>query len=667
MPEMEKGVPLRNVGIVAHVDAGKTTITEEFLFAAGATKAAGSVDKGTAVTDSMSVERERGISVRLATASFLWKGVRINLVDTPGHVDFCAEVERSLRALDCAVLVLSAVEGVQAHTSTIFSALRALKIPTLFFINKLDRIGADVQAVVEEIKRELTADVLLLQDATNQEQGDASIIQVWEPGENKNSAVAGIVESIVENDDKLLDRFLDGEEISHEELDTALAAGTAQCLHYPVLLGVAKNSIGIESLLDAIVRYLPGPEADENKPLSGVVFRIDHTSKFGKIAGVRIFSGKMNTRDLVFNATRSVDEKVSLLKKVYTGKYEDVKTLGAGDIGVICGFSEAQVGDILGENANIPDSYSFSVPLLTVMVVPENESELSSLTSALKELTAEDPMLDLEFLSEQRELHLKISGWIQIEILEAVLKDRFGLSATFTSPTIIYKETPSTTGFGFERYWMPKPCWAIVKFLIEPLPVGSGVVYASQLGVNDVALKYQNEVERTIPLALRQGTKGWEVTDLKITLVEGEEHHVHSRPGDFIIATPMAMMNGLVETGTTLLEPILTFKISASRDLLGSITSDLSRMRGTFGSPEVVGERFVLEGKIPAATSLDYPVQLASRSGGKAKISTRLCSYEPCTLEQGKTTEFRGISPLDRSKYILKARGGITLGINPKS
>ena len=648
----------RNVGIVAHVDAGKTTICEQFLFAAGAIGSAGSVDKGTSTTDSMSVERERGISVRLATASFIWDGVRINLVDTPGHVDFCAEVERSLRALDCAVLVISAVEGVQAHTSTIFKALQALCIPTLIFINKIDRIGADIQAVVAEIKRELTGDVLLLQEAINQGKTDASMVPVWHDG--SDGTPADLVEAIVENDDAMVSRFLNGESFSHAELDQVLASGTAQCMHYPVLLGVAKNGIGVKPLLDAIVGYLPSPRGDDDAPLSAVVYRIDHTHKLGKTAGVRVFQGKITTRDLVHNATRSVDEKVSLLKKIYTGKYEDIKTLGAGDIGVICGLSQAQVGDVLGSADNIPDSYSFSAPLLTVMATPDNDADFSLLTTALRELAAEDPMLDLEFLPQQRELHLKITGWIQIEILESVLKDRFGLSVSFSSPTIIYKETPSTTGFGFERYWMPKPCWAILKLLIEPLPVGSGVQYESRLGVNDVALKYQNEVERTIGKALRQGPKGWEVTDLKITLVEGEEHPIHSRPGDFIIATPMAMMNGLVETGTTLLEPVLAFKISAARDLLGSITSDLSRMRATFGSPDVVEDRFVLEGKIPAATSLDYPVQLASRSGGKAKISTRLCSYEPCTLEQGKTTSFRGISPLDRAKYILKARGAIT-------
>ncbi len=649
----------RNVGILAHVDAGKTTITEQFLFAAGAIKSAGSVDKGTSTTDSMGVEKERGISVRSAMVSFLWQGVRINLIDTPGHVDFSAEVERSLLALDCAVLVISAVEGVQAHTGTIFQALRALEIPTLFFINKIDRLGADVGAVLAEIRRELAEDAIMLQKAVNEGENNASVVGVWPSGDS-GVADGPIAESVIEKNDLFLNRFLSGESFLFRELDDALAVGTARCQFYPVLMGVAKNGVGIMPLLDAVVHYLPGPEVNEEKPLSAVVFRIDHTEKLGKIAGVRLFSGRMSTRDAVFNTTRSVEEKVSHLKKIYTGKYEDIRTLGAGDVGVVCGFSQAKVGDILGSGEHISKSHGFSVPLLTVRAVPEQEADFSSLAGVLLKLADEDPLLGVKFLPQQRELHLKIYGWIQIEVLETVLKERFGLKVSFSNPTIIYKETPSTTDFGFERYWMPKPCWAIIKLLIEPLPVGSGIQYESRLGVNDVALKFQNEVQRTIPKALKQGPKGWEVTDLKITLVQGEEHPVHSRPGDFIIATPMAVMNGLVETGTTLLEPILAFRISACRDLLGSITSDLSRMRATFASPEIMNDQLVLEGKIPAATSLDYPVQLASRSGGKAKISTRLCSYEPCTVEQGATRPYCGISPLDRSKYILKARGALT-------
>ena len=653
----------RNVGILAHVDAGKTTLTEQLLHAAGAIAAPGSVDKGTAVTDTLEVERERGISVRLATASFTWQDVCINLVDTPGHVDFCAEVERSLRIMDSAVLVISAVEGVQAHTSTIFHALQAMTIPTLIVINKIDRIGADVQAVMAEIEQELTTNAILLHEARNEADAEASPIPVWRPIQDPASTLTDrLIEAIVENDETLLSRYLDGEALPFHELDLSLARSTADCKLHPVLLGVAKNGLGIAELLDAIIRYLPAAQGQDDGPLSAVVYRIDHHPKLGRTAGVRVYNGCLSPRDSVTNLTRDLTETVSQLKKNSTGKPEDLRVLKAGDIGMVYGLKNAKVGDVLGTADQVPAAHGLAAPLLTVMAVPEDESDFTRLSSALHELADEDPLLDLEFLPDQRELHVKITGWIQIEVLESLLLDRYGLKVSFSSPSIIYKETPSKGGYGFERYWMPKPCWAIMKLHLEPLPRGSGVLYESKLGVNDVALKYQNEVEQTIDHALKQGIKGWEVTDLKITLVEGEDHPVHSRPGNFKIATPMAVMNGLVETDTTLLEPILEFRITAARDLLGGITSDLSRRRATYGSPDVQGERFVLEGRIPAATSLDYPVQLASRSGGKAKIFTRLCGYEACTLEQGQTTPFRGISPLDRAKYILKARGAMTRG-----
>jgi ribosomal protection tetracycline resistance protein len=655
---------IRNVGIVAHVDAGKTTVTEQFLFRAGALAAAGSVDRGTCASDSLSVERERGISVRLATISFEWDNVRFNIIDTPGHVDFSAEVERSLRALDCAVLVLSAAEGVQAHSETIFRALQDLEIPTIIFINKIDRLGADVDAVLAEIGRELTPDCVLLQEAMGQDQGDAGLGIAWSETtwmENRESPlVENIIETIVGRDEALLERYLQGEPLGFTELDNSLAASTASCGLYPVLCGIAKNGVGIAPLLDAIVRYLPAPVGSVDDPLSGVVFKIDHHRALGRMTHVRLFDGRISMRDTVLNATRGVEEKANQLRKLYTTKYENVDSLEAGDIGAVCGLSRAQVGDVLGEGENIPDRYSLSAPLLTVRVRPEEGEDITALARALHELADEDPLLDLQWLREQNELHLKISGWIQIEVMQTVLQDRFNVKAAFEEPTIIYRETPSQTGHGFEEYTMPKPCWAVVKYLLEPGLVGSGVLFESKVGVNDIAARYQSEIQRTIGQALRQGIKGWEVTDLKITLVEGNHHTVHSRAGDFALATCMAIMNGLVDTDTTLLEPILEFRIVAPEHLLGSIISDLISMRGTFGTPGFESGKFVLTGTVPAATSLEYPIKLASRSGGKAKIATRLCSYQPCTPEQGKTAAYRGINPLDRAKYILQARGAIT-------
>lgn len=664
----------RNIGIVAHVDAGKTTLTEQLLYVAGATRSAGSVDEGTSATDSLAVERERGISVRLATETFDWQGYQINLIDTPGHLDFSAEVERSLRALDCAILVISAVEGVQANTSGIFEALNTLRIPTIIFINKLDRMGANVNAVLTEIHQELSRDCVLLQHTINVgESSDANIACDWNASSfnqhqtdpsDSTMFIEPVIEKLTEYNDELLEQVIDGKTISFETFNTQLTQSIHEARLYPVVTGVAKNALGIEQLLTAITNYLPCAQGDTEQPLSAVIFKIEHDKTLGKTAYIRVFNGQIKARDKIVNATRSsdkqtVEEKVSQIKRVYNGKYQDIDIISAGEIGVVSGLSIAKVGDVLGDDSKVPNAYRLSIPLLTVQVKPVEEKDYANLANALKQLADEDPLLNLEWLTEQRELHINICGWIQVEILETILADRFNLKATFEQPSIIYKETPKTSAEGYERYWMPKPCWAIVKFLIEPGTRGSGVVYQSKVGVNDIAAKYQNEIEATINTALKQGIKGWQLTDIKITLIEGSDHNIHSRSGDFIIATPMAIMNGLVKSDTELLEPILDFQINADAELLGTITSDITKMRGQFNSPEFSGNRVILRGTVPAATSIEYPIQLASTSNGNAKLITRLAGYAPCAIEDGKTAEYRGINPLDRDKYILWARGAI--------
>ena len=644
---------IRNIGILAHVDAGKTTITENFLYISGQSKKLGSVDNGTTQTDFLDVERERGISVRSANTTFEWEGVKINLIDTPGHVDFSADVERILRVLDCAVLVVSAVEGVQAHTETLWNALHVMKIPTIIFINKIDRVGSDIEIVIKEIKKELTDKLAVLYEGLNESSAEANIQSIWSD-QNLNEI---IVESIANTDEEILEKYLDEQTLFFTELDNSLINAVHQCNLYPVLLGSAKNSTGVKELLNAIIHYLPAHVTDSSKSLSAIVYSISHDKTMGKVAHVKVYNGTIRNREIIKNASQDIEEKVTQVRKLISNKFEDIGEVKAGDIAGVCGLQNSKVGDILGEFSEaLPDEISLRTPLLTVQVKAENNKDYPALAEAIQELSKEEPTLDFEWLREDRELHVKIMGWIQIEVLEKILENRFGIKAKFDDPTVIYKETPAKKGEGFVQYWMPKPCWAIMKFLIEPGERGSGVVYESKISVDDVRQKYQNEVERTIPNALKQGIKGWEVTDLKITLIEGEDHQVHSNPGDFIVATPMGIMNGLVNIGTTLLEPLITFKISATEDLLGAITSDITQMRGTFDSPEMENGKFILSGILPVATSLDFPVRLSSRSGGKAKISTKFYGYQECSDEQGQTRDYKGISPLDTSKWILKAR-----------
>ena len=644
---------IRNIGILAAADAGKTTLTEHFLFLSGVTKKLGSVDSGTTQTDSLNVEKERGISVRSANTSFLWEDVEINLIDTPGHVDFSADVERILRAIDAAILVVSAVEGIQAQTETIWSALKRNKIPTLIFINKIDRMGANTENVLSEIHKELTKNTIQLQQTLDEGSNEATIISCW----NLSTPNDNITERIASTDDLLLEKYINGEAISFGDTNQSLTKAVHCCELYPVLMGSAKNNMGIEALLHAVKLYLPQAKGKIENTLSALVYRIEYDKNIGKISHVRIFEGRIANREVINNASRNLSEKITRIRKLKNGKYEDVAEATAGDVVGICGLNEARYGDILGEvTEHIPVSVSMRSPLLIVQLKAINDKDYASLALALQELNIEDPSLDFQWLKEEKELHVKIMGWIQIEILERMIEDRFQIKTKFENPVVIYKETPSTVAEGFVRYWMPKPCWAILKFRIEPGLRGSGVIYESKIGVNDVMQKYQNEVERTIPVALQQGIKGWEVTDLKIILVEGEDHEMHTHPGDFVVATPMGIMDGLVNTGTTLLEPMIAFKISANEELLGNIASDITQMRGVFDSPAMENGKFILTGILPLATSHDYPLKLSSRSGGKAKISTQFHSYRECTYEQGAIREFKGISPLDTAKYILKAR-----------
>ncbi|KAF0204392.1 MAG: small GTP-binding [Bacteroidetes bacterium] len=647
---------IRNIAIMAHADAGKTTITEQFLYFSGQTSQPGNVDKGTTQSDFLPVEKERGISVSSSHTSFHWSNTRINLIDTPGHVDFSGDVERIMRIPDGVVLVISAVEGVQAHTETLWNALRKRQIPVIFFINKIDRVGADTVSVIFNIEKELNVNPLVLQATDNEGDNEVTIRNLWD----KDFRHAELLEHVIERDEKLLNNYLEGKEPEFQELDNQLAQLIKSCAVYPLFFGSAKTGLGIEALLDSIVRYFPVSTGDQLKPLSALVYGIGHDKIMGKIAYVRVFQGAINNRDLVHNATQETEEKVTQVRRVFPGKYEDTGVVEAGDLAGICGLRSACVGDLLGiYTEDIPEVVKLRTPLIVVQVNAINKKDYPALAAALQELAAEDPALEFEWLREESELRVKIMGWIQMEVLERILADRFGIEAKFENPTVIYKETPSSAAEGFVQYWMPKPCWAIMKFRIEPGVRGSGVVYQSTVAVNNIQQKYQNEVERSIEGALKQGLKGWEVTDIRITLIEGEDHPMHSRAGDFAVATPMGIMNGLVNSATTLLEPIIRYKIDASEDLLGLITSDITNMRGIFESPEIQNGRFSLTGTLPLATSLDYPVKLSSRSGGRARISTHFSGYRECTDEQGVIRPYKGISPLDTAKYILKARRAI--------
>ncbi len=664
---------LRNVGIFAHVDAGKTTTTEQILYRSGSIRSLGSVDEGTAQTDWLDVERTRGISVRAAVTRYTWRGTEVNLVDTPGHVDFLSEVERSLRVMDGAILIISAVEGVQAQTEVIWQALRDLNIPTLLYMNKLDRIGADPKRVLGEIRRLMTDRAVPIQAVANVEadfEGPIDLVDWGHEGTPADGAATTLpsvrearerlADAVAVQDDALMERYLEQGELSDADLVTTLIDKAASGELFPVLYGASNRGIGVDKLMDAIVTLLPPPAGDPEGLLSGIVFKLDKDPTMGRVSYVRLYAGKLRNRDSVRNATQDIEEKITQIRTVEGQRSEDVGVLSAGDIAAVYGWSRARIGDVIGSPAGVPGERRMAEPLLTVQAHWQNEAEFAAVVAAFQELADEDPQLDVQWLPEDRELHLKVMGPIQVEVLGQMMASRFGLNVTFDEPSVIYKETPIEPGEGFVAYTMPKPCWAILRFKIEPMPRGSGLSYGSIVRTERLLERYQNEVARRVPEALEQGLRGWPVTDLKVTLVEGEHHVWHTHPLDFVVATPMGMMDGLVNTGTKLLEPMLRYRLSTPEEFGGRIMSELVLMRGTFDTPVVRNERMEIEGMLPVATSLDFPARLGSLTKGRGTLKTFFGGYQDCPPDVETTRRRRGVNPLDTSKWILATRNALS-------
>lgn len=640
---------IRNIGLFAHVDAGKTTLSERLLAHAGAIRVSGAVDSGTAHTDRMEIERRRGISVRATCVPLDWKDTTIALIDTPGHADFAAEVERSIWALDGAVLVLSACEGVQAQTETVFRALQSNRLPTLLFINKTDREGADVQRVLQQVRRRLTTGAFLLAD--------------------RESAMA----ALADRDEKALEDYLEG--VVYD--DQSLALRLLPYIHagevYPVLCGSALQDVGVEALLDAICRFLPPPAGKVDAPVCGVVFAVEDDPVMGRGAHLRLFSGQLENRQAVqipIRASTDYMDRVHLEERKITqiralsaeGRGADLGRLYAGQIGCVYGLSGVRVGSVIGDAQRLPRPMStgkLREALMMVRVVPDRMEDKPALHRALETLAAEDPLLDVK--RYRGEEHIRVMGAIQLEVLQELIPQRFGIAVTFGAPEVIYHETIAHSAQGFVAYTMPKPCWAVIRFALEPLPRGSGIVYRSMVPVRTIQERYQHQIEQALPQALQQGMLGWPVDDVRITLIDGGDHPMHTHPLDFIVATPMALMDGLRNGGSQLLEPIAEMTITLPEQLSGRVMSEIVLMRGETVETQLSEDEgeIRLIAHVPVATSIHFPTQLQMLTGGRGQLSMRLHGYRDCALEEGKTCERRGVHPLDTAKYILAARNAL--------
>ena len=657
-------------GLLAHVDAGKTTITEQLLLLGGNIRSAGSVDQGTAQTDWMDVERRRGISVKNACAEVPYKDSVIQIVDTPGHVDFAAEVARSLQALDGAVLVISGAEGVQAHTRTIFQALERMKIPTIFAVNKVDRAGFDMDALTYQIGKRLIDRFICLQKVENPTCEDCRIVPENDLDDRKDSAaeqIAGdIFEKLAEVDEELGELYLEERKPDRTLLLKKLReySGTGEI--YPVVFLNAKQGKGVRQLADAILEYLPDGFENDSGALQGIVFQVSHDPVMGKAAHIRLFGGKLTSRNFVPIAGQQPEEweKATQIRKIQGGRFLDTGEMKAGEIAAVYGLSKCRAGDVIGKegDGDLPgldrkrENLLKIEPLLMVQVVPKDMQKETELSAALTQLSDENPFLFYERNPLTGQMYLRVMGMVQIEILEELLQSSFGLETSFLPPSVIYKEKPAHEAVGKEVYTMPKPCWAVVELKVEPLPAGSGIVFESLLKEKELPYRYQNHIRQSLMDTVSQGIYGWEVTDAKFTLVGGQSHHVHTHPLDFFVATPVAVLRALTESESMLMEPYVKISLSAAEQFMGKVMGHIVNMRGEFEAPIIEDGMFFLEAVVPLRDSMEYPVTFRSLTSGQGSYSMELDSYRPCEKGFLETLPRRGVNPLDHAKWILSCR-----------
>lgn len=645
------------IGILAHVDAGKTSITESLLHHSGATKSLGSVDKGSAITDGLSMEKSRGISIKASSVNFSWKDRTFQLVDTPGHIDFSAEVDRSLSILDAVILVISAKEGVQAHTLNLWESLIERKLPVIIFFNKIDRDGVDLEDVFLDFEKDLDARLFALNYPDLSDPDHPNLISFIHCDSHLDSRIIDkSLENLAECDASFLAQYLEGDTSDLEQvLEQGKQSIKTQSL-YGAMFGSAKLGMGVEALLNSISSLIPLPERYFSAA-AAKVFKVTFDEKKGRLAYIKSYGSTLKSKDVVHSQQLEKDIKINQIFKPHLGDLVQVSELLSGEIGVVTTSDIILSGDVLGTE-NLDDQYSkISEAVLGVQVIAKDNKDYQKLGEALEILNTEDPILDFKWFKEEREFQLKILGPIQTEVLKENLAQRWAIEAEFHKAKVIYKETPSKSAEGYVRYWMPKPCWAIMTFLIEPAPLGTGVSFTSKVRTSDISNKYINEVKRAIPWSLKQGIQGYEVTDLAITLTEGSEHNAHSNPGDFLLATPMGVLRGLENAGTDLLEPMYAFEIKASQDVLGPVSSDLNQMSAQIESTVFDHNFFIIKGRVSVAAAMDYSIKFSATTSGKGRLKLTLAGYQKTSTTEDKIRGYKGVSPLDESQWILHMRG----------
>lgn len=602
----------KTIGIVAHVDAGKTTFAEQLLYHTRSIKRKGRVDHQDAFLDSHEIEKQRGITVFADQGIFTYNDSTYFLIDTPGHVDFSPEMERSLQVMDYAIIIISAVEGIEGHTETVWEMLRKHQVPTFFFINKTDRVGADVQNIINEIHRNLTEHVCDISDLSDH----------GEMTEN-------LIELVAEHDEALLDTYLEN------GYDQALWVTSIKNMIkenklFPLASGSALQDIGIEDFL-AKLDLLTETDYSSQKPFAGRVYKIRYDSTGTKITFIKALSGTVKVRETI-QYGHDISEKVTQIRLYNGEKFKTVDQVTAGELFAVTGLSLASVGDGLGTIKGKVNSEM--VPTLKSKVIFEPSVPVKEALRYFKMLDAEDPSLHVTWEETLQEIHIHVMGVIQLEVLKEVILERFGLRVLFENPEILYKETIETSVVGYGHF-EPLGHYAEVHLKLEPGERNSGIQFKNYCHADDLALGHQNLIQQHLFESEHHGLlTGSPITDVKVTLLTGRAHNKHTSGGDFREATFRALRQGLEKASNILLEPYYQYKIKVDINQMGRVLSDIQQAYGRMDSPKTEGDKAILTGMVPVSTFMNHSSQLASLTQGKGTISLTFAGYDCCHNEQ---------------------------------
>jgi elongation factor G len=668
----------RNFGIIAHIDAGKTTTTERIMFYTGMTHRIGSVDDGTTVTDWMVQERERGITIVSAAVSAEWKGYQINIIDTPGHIDFTAEVQRSLRVLDGGVVVFDAVQGVEPQSETVWRQADRYGVPRICFVNKMDRVGASYERTVESIVDRLGANPIPMQLPIGFESTFKGVVDlltmkaiVWEDDLGKDPKITDIpadmlkqaegarakmVEKIAELDDELTMKFLEVQEITVDELKTALRKGVIATKCAPVFCGSSLKNKGVQVMLDAVIDYLPSPAdipsikasepgnpenefelpAQDDAPLSALVFKIVTDPYVGRLAYVRIYSGVLSQGQTVQNSTKGKKERIGRLIRMHADHREDITEIRSGDIGAVLGFKDSFTGDTLCDNkALVLESISFPEPVISIAIEPKSSSDQEKMGEALRKLAEEDPTFRVNSDDSTGQTIIRGMGELHLDIIVDRLLREFKVQANVGTPRVAYRESITKpvkeVNFKYAKQSGGKGQYGHVVFAMEPGPRGSGVIFENKIVGGSIPKEYINPIEKGVREASENGVlAGYPVVDLKVTLFDGSFHEVDSSEMAFKLAASMGFKEGVQKGNPILLEPMMKVEVVVPEEYLGDVMGQLNSRRGLIQGMDIrPGNAQAIRAMVPLAEMFGYATQLRSATQGRGVFSMEFDHYAP--------------------------------------